>query len=122
MKTTYSTGIAGEHAAEKWLKKNKGMRTLERRYRNKAGEIDLIMRDRETIVFVEVKTRTNAAPGTGILAVDKKKQQRLARCAVLYLIENKWMNYNVRFDIVEVSDEKVIHVPNAFQPGSMFYR
>ena len=122
MKTTYTTGILGEQKAEEWLKRKRHMRTLERRYRNKAGEIDLIMLDRDTIVFVEVKTRTNAAPGTGMLSVDRKKQQRIARCAVIYLMENNWLNRSVRFDIAEVSGDNVIHVSNAFQPGAIFYR
>ena len=43
MKTTYQTGLAGELQAEEWLIRNRGMKTLERRYRTKAGEIDLIM-------------------------------------------------------------------------------
>ncbi len=122
MKTTYTTGILGERKAEEWLRRKQHMRTLERRYRNKAGEIDLIMLDRDTIVFVEVKTRTNAVPGTGMMSVDRKKQQRIARCAVIYLMENNWLNCSVRFDIAEVSGDNVIHVSNAFQPGAMFYR
>ena len=122
MKTTYITGILGEQKAEEWLKRKRHMHTLERRYRNKAGEIDLIMLDRDTIVFVEVKTRTNAVPGAGMMSVDRKKQQRIARCAVIYLMENNWLNCSVRFDIAEVSGDNVIHVSNAFQPGAMFYR
>lgn len=121
-KTTYQTGILGEQAAAEWLKKNRRMVLLENRYRNKAGEIDLIMMDHDTIVFVEVKTRLNAVPGTGLLAVDRKKQQRLARAAMLYLIENKLLGRSVRFDAAEVSASGVMHIPNAFQPGSLFYR
>lgn len=122
MKSTYITGLNGEQTAEKWLQQHRGMKTLERRYRNKAGEIDLIMKDKETIVFVEVKTRLNSSPGTGMLAVDRKKQQRIARCAVLYLIEMGLLKSYIRFDVAEVSETSVIHVPDAFQPGTMFYR
>ncbi len=122
MKTTYIKGILGEQIAEEWLIRHCGMKILERRYRNKAGEIDLIMQDRDTIVFVEVKTREHAIAGTGMMAVDRKKQSRIARCAVLYLMEKNWLNRTARFDIAEVSDSSVIHVPNAFQPGAMFYR
>lgn len=122
MKTTYQTGIAGEQVAAGWLEKHAGMHLLETRYRNKGGEIDLIMLDRETIVFVEVKTRLNAAPGSGLLAVDRRKQQRIARAAVIFLAENHMLKRSVRFDVAEVTATDVIHVPNAFQPGSMFYR
>lgn len=122
MKMTYQTGLAGEQTAADWLKNKYGMILLETRYRNKAGEIDLIMKDRETVVFIEVKTRLNAVPGTGLMAVDRKKQQRIARAAVIYLKCKGWMNFSVRFDVTEVTEEQVLHIPNAFQPGNMFYR
>ena len=111
----------GELYAAQWLEEHAGMELLRNRYRCKAGEIDLIMRDRNTIVFVEVKTRTHATAGNGLMAVDRRKQQRIARAAVLYLMENKSLKMPVRFDAVEVSSSGVIHIPNAFQPGSMFY-
>lgn len=122
MKDTYQTGLDGEKTAAEWLKKHRSMKLLESRYRNKAGEIDLIMLDGDTVVFVEVKTRLQASPGTGMMAVDKHKQQRIAGAAVLYLMKQEWMNRRIRFDIAEVSRENVLHVPDAFQPGSMFYR
>ena len=122
MKTTYQTGLQGEQTAALWLEKNRAMRLLESRYRNKAGEIDLIMLDGDTVVFIEVKTRLNAQAGTGLLAVDRRKQQRIARAAVLYLIGRGWQNRAARFDIAEVTNEGVLYVPNAFQPGGMFYR
>ena len=122
MKMTYQTGLAGEKAAADWLKNKHGMILLETRYRNKAGEIDLIMKDGETVVFIEVKTRLHAVPGSGLMAVDRKKQQRIARAAVLYLMSKGWMNHSVRFDVAEVTEKHVLHIPNAFQPGIMFYR
>ena len=122
MKTTYQTGLAGEQTASDWLRRKHGMILLETRYRNKAGEIDLIMKDGKTVVFIEVKTRLHAVPGSGLMAVDRKKQQRIARAAVLYLINKGWMKLSVRFDVAEVTEKHVIHIPNAFQPGNMFYR
>ena len=82
----------------------------------------LIMKDHETVVFIEVKTRLHAVPGSGLMAVDRKKQQRIARAAILYLISKGWMNLSVRFDVAEVTEKRVLHIPNAFQPGNMFYR
>ena len=122
MKTTYRTGVAGEQAAAEWLAKHKGMKLLETRYRNRAGEIDLIMLDRDTVVFIEVKTRLHAAPGSGLMAIDLRKQQRVARSAMIYLMEKGWLERAVRFDAAEVTESQVIHVPGAFQPGNMFYR
>jgi len=121
MKTTYETGLRGENTAEAWLTREKGMVCLERRYRAKAGEIDLIMLEGETVVFVEVKTRKNAAPGTGLAAVDARKQRRIAGGAQLYLMKKGWLNRQIRFDLVEINGEQVLHIPNAFQPGGMFY-
>ena len=122
MKRTYQTGLSGEQRTAAWLEAHYGMKLLAHRYRNKAGEIDLIMNDRETIVFIEVKTRMKATPGNGILAVDARKQQRIARSALLYLMGNGWLNRSVRFDVAEVTPAEILYVPNAFQPGGMFYR
>ena len=122
MKRTYETGLEGERRAAEWLSVHHGMKLLGHRVRNKAGEIDLIMADGDTVVFVEVKTRLTGTPGSGLLAVDRRKQQRIARAAVLYLAENRLRNRAVRFDVAEVSEKDVLHIPNAFQPGGMFYR
>ena len=122
MKMTYQTGLAGEQAAAEWLISHKGMRILESRYRNRAGEIDLIMLEGSTIVFVEVKTRLHASAQDGLLAVDRKKQERIARAAVLYLMGKGWQKRFVRFDAVVVTRDSILHVPGAFKPGAMFYR
>ncbi len=120
MKATYDTGLEGERIAEEYLTK-KGMQCLERRYREKCGEIDLIMRDGESLVFVEVKSRfSSSRPGTGISAVQYGKQRRIARAAAMYMMKHKLMNSFCRFDVVEVNREGVIHIPNAFQPGGYF--
>lgn len=122
MKQTYQTGLNGEQTAEKWLCENMGMKCLERRFRNKAGEIDLIMYDRGTVVFVEVKTRLTSDPGCGIMAVNRAKQRKLTNAARLYLLNTGKMNSACRFDIIEICQGKILHVPNAFQPGGMFFR
>ena len=121
MKKTYETGLQGEKTAEEYLTLQKGMICVERRLRNKCGEIDLIMLDGETVVFVEVKTRLTGSPGIGLSAVNKNKQQRLFKAASLFLISRKMLNRPVRFDLVEVTDTQTIHIPNAFQPGGLFF-
>lgn len=121
MKQTYETGLQGEKEAEEYLCR-KGMICLERRFRNRCGEIDLIMMDQEVIVFVEVKTRRTGPPGNGLMSVNPGKQKRIARSAALYLMNTRQMNRPVRFDVVEVNPEQTIHIVNAFQPGGMFYR
>ena len=122
MKETYQTGLRGENTAEKYLHDHLGMICLERRYRTKCGEIDLIMKDEDTIVFVEVKTRKTGTPGIGLMSVNPAKQKRIFRGAVIYLMNNHQLNQPVRFDVIEVNQDTIIHIPDAFQPGGMFYR
>ena len=108
MKQTYETGVSGEEPAAEWLRKKHGMTTLEQRYRTKAGEIDLIMLDGDTIAFIEVKTRLSASAGEGALAVDRRKQQRITNASVLYLMKKGWQNRAVRYDVVEVRREELL--------------
>jgi len=120
MKATYETGVRGEEIAEVFLSEQ-GMTCLARRYREKCGEVDLIMAEGETVVFVEVKTRFSGGTGAGMLAVTPAKQRRIAKCATLFLMRKKWLNRSVRFDVVEVNRDGIIHLPNAFQPGGMVF-
>ena len=120
-KATYETGIRGEEIAEEYLQ-GIGMRTLERRHREKAGEIDLIMEEGEMIVFIEVKTRfsTNEI-GDGLRAVTPAKQRRIAKSAMLYLQKHGWLNRIARFDVIEINRDGITHIPDAFQPGGMMF-
>lgn len=109
----YEAGLNGEQAAEDLLCQ-KGMRVLARRYRGADGEIDLIMQDGETIVFVEVKARPGARAGSGLTAVTPAKQRRMTHAAISFLLEREWMERQVRFDVVEVTRDGILHIPNAF--------
>ena len=122
MKQTYETGLKGEETAENHLRETRGMTCLQRRYRSKCGEIDLIMREGETIVFVEVKTRLTASLGAGMMSINAAKQKRIARAAAVYLAATRQTGHPVRFDVVEISRNGILHIPDAFQPGNMFYR
>ena len=122
MKQTYETGLRGESTAEDYLRVNLGMVCLERRFRTRHSEIDLIMLDKDTIVFVEVKTRQTSFPGEGIRSVTHSKQKKIAQGATIYLMTTHQLNKPVRFDVIEINRDQVIHIPNAFQPGGMFYR
>jgi len=121
MKTTYETGLQGERSAESYLT-SRGMICLERRYRTRQGEIDLVMEEGDTLVFVEVKTRKRGETGSGLMAVGPEKQRRIARAAMVYLMKTHRMNAAIRFDVVELSCGEILHIPNAFQPGGMFFR
>jgi putative endonuclease len=111
------TGRRGEKQAERFLKKA-GYRILGRRVRcGKHDEIDLIARDGDTMVFVEVKTRRNEAYGRPGAAVSREKRRRLSRAAVTFLQKRKLCPPTIRFDVVEVIEEpfEIRHIQNAFQ-------
>ncbi|PPC96707.1 MAG: YraN family protein [Methylotenera sp.] len=77
-------GHAAEQLAATFLQKN-GLILLEKNYRCVHGEIDLIMRDGKTLVFVEVRLRSNTKFGGAGMSINRSKQQKLARTAELYL-------------------------------------
>lgn len=113
MKKQYDTGLSGEQIAEMHLCAQ-GMTVIARRYRGGDGEIDLVMQDGETIVFVEVKSRPGSAAGSGLMAVTPAKQRRMTHAALAFLLEREWMDRLVRFDVVEITRAGVLHIPNAF--------
>ncbi len=77
-------------------------RVVARNYRCAAGEIDLVALDGATVVFVEVKTRTHVAFGTPFEAVDQRKQRRVQRAAQHYLVAERLLDRNARFDVVGI--------------------
>ena len=95
------TGRAGEELAAAFLVE-KGLAVVERNFRCPGGEIDLICRDRGTLVFVEVKTRSGDVRGEPGEAVGRAKKSRLVRAASLYLSRNRAWNKPCRFDLVSV--------------------
>ena len=111
-------GELGESAAEKHLRKL-GMKYLTRNFRSERGEIDLIFRDDDCLVFVEVKTRSSEEWGRPAAAVDARKKRLISQTALDYLRLIKNPEVKIRFDIVEVllSDgevREVRHLPNTF--------
>ena len=95
-------GRRGEAAAERFLKR-RGYKVLARGNRLRPGELDLVMLDGRTIVFVEVKTRQSQEAGHPAEAVDEKKQRRLTRLAVTFLKRHKLLEYPGRFDVVAIT-------------------
>ncbi len=117
----YDSGIRGEQLAEEYLAAH-GMTIVERRYRGADGEIDLIMQDGDCLVFIEVKYRPGMRSGAGLLAVTHAKQRRMVHAALSFLLEREWMNRQVRFDVVEITRDGVVHVPNAFSADTSYYK
>ena len=110
--TRKSLGSRGEEIAVKFLKKNR-YKILERNYKSKLGEIDIIARDKDTLCFIEVKTRKNAHYGLPQEAVDKYKRSRLIKAALFYMKEKKLSDCSFRFDVIAVTDQ-IRLIKNAF--------
>lgn len=111
-------GATAEDLAEEFLK-NKGYAIIKRNFHfGREGEIDIIARERDTLVFVEVKARHSSAYGTPEEAVTFRKQKTLRRAAEGYLYVNKISNQECRFDVIAVDYEKkpteIRHLVNAF--------
>jgi len=106
-------GRAGEVKAAEYLKK-KGYKIVKTNYKTAMGEIDIIAEDKETIVFVEVKTRTSDEYGVPSEAVDLKKQQKYYKVATFYLQREKKSDFPCRFDVVEIENGQINHILNAF--------
>ncbi len=112
------TGRLGERAAKKHLKRQ-GLKFLTANFRTARGEIDLVMRDADCLVFVEVKTRSSESWTRPAAAVNRRKRRLLSETAIDYLRRIKFPTVRIRFDVVEVLLEdgkvhEVRHLPNTF--------
>jgi len=121
-------GKLGERLAARYLSKEAGMKILYRNFRApKGGEVDLICRDSDTLVFAEVKTRTSLRYGRPAEAVNKKKQMLIVRGALEWLRQLDHPDLLFRFDIVEIvlTDKQVPDInliQNAFNlPEHLIY-
>ena len=110
-------GKDSEAAAARLLKRS-GYRILEKNYRNAIGEIDIIAREGESLVFVEVKARRSGRFGSAKGAITRQKQQKLSRTALLYLKETGQTEASARFDVVAIDGigpgQSIDIIKNAF--------
>jgi putative endonuclease len=117
-KTRQLFGKDGERLAERYLQQ-KGYKLVERNYRCRGGEVDLIVLDRKVIVFVEVKTRSDHQFGNPLEAVEMRKQRKMIQAAEFFLNEKGLHNREARFDVVGISwlgqQPTVEHIENAFE-------
>ena len=111
-------GKKGEEIALRFLKKN-GYRLVERNYVCKMGEVDIVAREKDTLVFIEVKTRTSTAFGPPQLAVTPSKQMQISKAAWTFLKEKRIENAKARFDVVAVlirpEGEEIELIRDAFE-------
>jgi putative endonuclease len=96
-------GAAAESAAQQYLER-RGLSLITGNFRTRAGEIDLVMRHNSTLVFVEVRQRTNARYGGAAASVTPVKQQRIRRTALMFLQQNPcYRDMPCRFDVIAYS-------------------
>lgn len=108
-----AAGDRAEHEAAQFLHRQ-GLRSVARNYRCRFGEIDLIMQDGGTLVFVEVRLRHNADFGGAAASIDAGKQGRLIRAAQHYLATLRTLP-PCRFDAVLMDGKEVAWLKNAFE-------
>ncbi|MEK7167235.1 MAG: YraN family protein [Patescibacteria group bacterium] len=112
-------GNLGEKIAKQYFKKQ-GYKIIKQNFTNRMGEIDLIVKDKDQFVFVEVKTRTNQNFGYPEESIDSRKQSKIIRTAQNFLFEKKIFSENYRFDVISIelnqSTQKAIikHIKDAF--------
>lgn len=94
-------GIIGEKIAHNYLRSN-GYDILSTNYYTRSGEIDVIAKKKNYLIFIEVKTRTNNNYGTPSEAVNYIKKQHMKHSAAIFLSRNNFQMHVIRFDVVEV--------------------
>jgi len=110
-------GQQGEREAEQFLSAQR-YAIIAKNYRSPFGEVDLIALDRQTLVFVEVRTHTGAAFGDPLESVNARKQRQIAKTALHYLSRHRLYNREARFDVIGIRWEGenacLTHVKGAF--------
>ena len=116
-------GKAAENAAAKFLKAQ-GYKILERNYKNKFGEIDIIAKQKGVICFLEVKARHSLNLGVPQEAVSARKQRQICRVAVYYLKNNSLLEHPARFDVLALlyvnSQPEISLITDAFELNAKF--
>jgi putative endonuclease len=111
-------GKESESLAVRHLKRN-GYKILEQNYRNKLGEIDIIAKEKEVLVFVEVKAGKTTFYGNPKWAVTLKKQRKISMVALYYLKTTNQTHVKARFDVVSLSlakeNPRIEIIKNAFE-------
>jgi putative endonuclease len=116
----HELGRKGEKLAEKYLKQ-RGLKTVARHYSTPVGELDLVMRDGQTLVFAEVKTRRDRKYADPQDAVRYEKQRCLTRAAQWFIRRRGWEDRPCRFDLIAVilppgGEPEIEYFPDAFPP------
>jgi putative endonuclease len=114
----HQLGTAAEQTATDFLVKN-GYQILERNVSYKVGEIDIVARDSDTLVFIEVRSRSRPGQVHPAATVTRRKQVQIVRAAMAYCQDHHIKDTMIRFDVIAVlgNQGKIEHIPNAFEAG-----
>lgn len=113
---TKAIGQQGEEQAARFLEQQ-GYTVLARNFTTSQGELDLVVSNKKTLVFVEVKARAYEAFGGPLAAVTPAKQKRLALAAQQFIKIKSPKFDSIRFDVICILPDKLEHIENAFVPG-----
>ena len=117
-------GRIGEQAAVQFLK-GKGYSIINTNYRTRLGQIDIIAKDKNTICFVEVKTRRSGGFGFPGEAVDIYKQRKISQVALIFLKQKKLLSSPARFDVIAITyiqeRPRIKLIKNAFELNHRYF-
>jgi putative endonuclease len=112
-----SRGPEAERQSRTFLE-TRGYSFLAANYATRYGELDLVMKQKDTVVIVEVKYRQNTSYGLPQEAVTSAKQKKIAFAAMQFIKEHRLEKAPVRFDVIAMTNDTLEHIQNAFQPGN----
>ena len=116
-------GNKGESLAENYIKR-KGYKIIQRNYRCRLGEIDIIAKDDDTIVFIEVRTKQNENFGSPQDSVTSTKISKISKTALRFIQEKNLSGFSYRFDFIAITFSQgkpnIEHIENAFMPNGRY--
>ncbi|MBK3332817.1 YraN family protein [Persephonella atlantica] len=111
---SFQTGKQAEEMAAKFLENN-GYNVIERNFRTRFGEIDIVATEEDTLVFVEVRFRRSKDFGLPEETINSRKIQKIVNTAYRYISMKNPHFSDIRFDVIAVDTEGVRHIKNAFE-------
>ena len=114
--TTIATGARNEELAASYLAAS-GYRIVERNFKTKIGELDIVARDGRVLVFVEVRSRATDAFGSALDAVSVTKRQKVSRMAQQFIAWRRPEFESARFDVIAITGEDVVLIRDAWRLG-----